>query len=153
MKAKKLEKYIYKGLGFPIELNDVPLVEFEGKQHPKIDIRKVSENAIRELPFQKEKFTGNQIRFIRSFLRMSLREFAKGVVKESHSAVNKWEKFKTKSTNMDSNIETVLRLYLIEKFCSKTIAEKNKFFTYFQELRSLEFIKEVPKIFIKLRVS
>ncbi len=150
MRTKKLEKYIYEGLGFPIELHQVPVVKFEGEYHPKIDIRKISDKVIRELPFQKEKFTGNQIRFIRSYLRMALREFAKTVVKESHTAVNKWEKFGSNPTNMDDNIETVLRLYLIEKFCSKTLTQKNKFFNYFQKIRSLEFIKNVPKIILNI---
>jgi DNA-binding transcriptional regulator YiaG len=150
MKTKKLEKYTYEGLGFPIQLKDVLMVKFEGKYHPKIDVRKVSESVIRELPFQNEKLTGSQIKFIRSFLRMSLREFAKEVVKESHTAVNKWEKFGDKSTNMDDNIEMILRLFLIEKFCSKTIAQKNNFFNYFQKIRSLEFVKDIPRVFLKL---
>lgn len=150
MKTKKLEKYTYEGLGFPIELSQVPMIKFEGKYHPKIDILKISDKVIRELPFQKEKFTGNQIRFIRSYLKMPLREFAKTVVKESHTAVSKWEKFGSNPTNMDDNIETVLRLYLIEKFCSKTIAQKNNFFNYFQKIRSLEFIKNVPRIILNI---
>ena len=44
---------------------------------------------------------------------MSLREFAK-VVNESHMAVKKWENFQNEPTNMDKNIEIILRLHVFD---------------------------------------
>ncbi|MDD4972707.1 MAG: hypothetical protein PHY93_00070 [Bacteriovorax sp.] len=35
--------------------------------HPKIDVRKVVEAVIKELPFQKERLTGDQIKFILTY--------------------------------------------------------------------------------------
>lgn len=60
--------------------------------------------AIKALISQEQRFTGNQIKFIRNYFSMSLRDFAK-VVHESHTAVNKWEKHGNKITSMDINIE------------------------------------------------
>ena len=76
---------------------------------------------------------------------MSLREFGKKIVKESHTSVNKWEKFHDKPTNMDDNIETVLRLFLIRNFCTKTKAEKNNFFNTFDKITNIDYQKKKLK--------
>ncbi len=112
--AKK-KKYIYEGLGFPVELHDVEMIEFEGEVQPKIDVRKIADAAIKALVSQESRLTGNQIKFIRTYFSMSLRTFAKEVVNESHAAVKKWEDFGNKATNMDLNIEKILRLYILDK--------------------------------------
>lgn len=119
MKLKTRKKYIYEGLGFPIQLCDVAMVNIQGDWHPKIDIRKIATEAIKKLALQEERLTGNQVKFIRSFFSMTLREFAETVVRESHTAVNKWEKYGNEVTNMDINIEKILRLYIYQKVCIK----------------------------------
>ena len=111
MKSKFLKKYIYQGLGFPIELQNVEMVRDENKLYPKIDVFQTSELAIKSLILQKSRITGNQIKFIRSYFSMSLRHFA-NIVYESHMAVKKWEMFGNETTAMDINIEIKLRLYI-----------------------------------------
>ena len=128
MKKKVVKKYTYEGLGFPVELTNVEVLYVDGEWCPKIDVKKIAGKVIQILPFQNERLTGDQIYFIRSFLGMSLRKFATEVVKESHMAVSKWEKFRSKSTNMDSNTEIVLRLYIYEKFGIHTAKDRNNFF-------------------------
>ena len=68
---------------------------------------------------------------------MSLREFGKTVVHESHAAVNKWESFRNSVTNMDGNIEVMLRLYIYERLFTKTIKQKNNFYKQYQEIKKL----------------
>jgi DNA-binding transcriptional regulator YiaG len=149
MKKKILKKYIYEGLGFSIELRDVEMVYVDNEWCPKLNVKDIASKVIKLLPFQNERLTGNQIYFIRSFLGMSLRKFAGDVVKESHMAVSKWEKYGSKSTNMDSNTEIVLRLYTYEKLCVKTAREKNNFFTKYQAIKELGLIRKGPEISIK----
>lgn len=149
MKKKTLPKYTYEGLGFPIELIDVEMVHFEGEWLPKIDVRKVADAVIKLIPFQDERLTGNQIHFIRTYFGMSLRKFAVEVVKESHMAVSKWEKFGDKSTNMDANIEIMLRLYIYEKVCVKTIKEKQSFYQKFKKIKETPLLKKGPEISLK----
>lgn len=43
---------------------------------------------------------------------MTLLDFAKKVVHESHTAVSKWEKYGDEATHMDVNIGKMLRLYM-----------------------------------------
>ena len=128
MKRKTCKKYIYEGLGFPVQLYDVEMVKVQDEWHPKIDIRKVATEAIKKLALQKEQFTGDQVKFIRSYFSMTLRKFAETVVRESHTAVNKWEKFGDKVTNMDINIEKILRLYIYQKVCIKAPKKRDKFY-------------------------
>src|SRR5690348_14184318 len=100
MTKKLVKAYTYEGLGFPIELSNVEMILVNGEYAPKIDVRLIADNAIKNLVLQEKKLTGNQIKFVRSYFSMSLREFS-NVVNESHTAVRKWEGFKNKSTNMD----------------------------------------------------
>ena len=137
MKKKIVENYSYEGLGFPVNLSQVEMVYINNEWHPKIDVRKVSEKVIKTLVSQEKKLTGNQIKLIRTYFSMTLREFAKNVVHESHTAVNKWERFENKATNMDPNIEAMLRLYIYEKTCVKTEKQKSNFFKKYLEIKRL----------------
>lgn len=149
MKKKRLTKYIYEGLGFPIELVNVEMIWIDDGWYPKINVRQIATKVIKMLPFQQERLTGSQIFFVRSYLGMSLRRFAKEVVKESHMAVAKWEQFGQQSTRMDSNTEIMLRLYLYEKVCVKTEQEKKTFFKNYQKIRDVELLKSGPTVSVK----
>jgi DNA-binding transcriptional regulator YiaG len=148
MKTKKLNNYIYEGLGFPVTLKSVDMIKVDNEWHPKVDVLKVSEEIIKLLPFQKERLTGSQIHFIRTYFSMSLRQFATGVVKESHMAVSKWEKFQEKPTNMDSNTEIMLRLYIFEKTSINTAKDKREFFSKYQIIREAPLLKTSPEVYL-----
>ncbi len=145
MKTKIAKTYTYNGLGFPIKLQNVTLLLVDGEWSPKVDVKKVAENTIRELPFQEERLTGYQIKFIRAYFEMSLRDFAKKVVSESHNAVAKWERFGEGPTNMDENIESMLRLYIIDKVSTKTKKQAQEFIKSFRRIREMRFLKKAPK--------
>src|SRR5262245_33971679 len=132
MKRKIIEKFIYEGLGFPIELSQVEMIMIQNEWRPKINVRKVADKAIKALASQNEKFTGNQIKFIRTYFSMTLRDFAKNVVNASHTSVNKWEKFANKVTNMDINTEKMLRLYIYDKICMHTEKQKRNFYKHYE---------------------
>jgi DNA-binding transcriptional regulator YiaG len=144
MKIKIVKSYIYEGLGFPIKLKDVEMVMIDGELHPKVDVRKLADQVIKELPFQKERLTGGQVKFIRTYFEMSLREFATKVVNESHTAVAKWEKMNEDITNMDLNIEYMLRLYVHEKVSVKSKKEEQLFFEDYKTLREMNFSDKAP---------
>ncbi|MBS0359102.1 MAG: hypothetical protein JSS53_07525 [Proteobacteria bacterium] len=137
MKSKVVKSFTYKGLGFPVELQKVKMLMIDGEWHPKIDVRKIADVVIESLVSQKERFTGNQVKFIRTYFSMSLREFAENVVKESHTAVNKWEKSGNHVTNMDINIEKMLRLYISDVIYVKNRNQKVKFYEKYKELKNL----------------
>ncbi|MDF1761329.1 MAG: hypothetical protein P1U40_12420 [Coxiellaceae bacterium] len=137
MKKKIIKRHTYNGLGFPIELNQVEMIKIDGDWYPKIDVRKLADEVVKVLATQKERLTGNQVKFIRTYFAMSLRRFSKDVVHESHTAVSKWEKFGDSVTNMDRNIEIMLRLFIIERVEAKTVKQKNSFYQKYVDLKSI----------------
>jgi DNA-binding transcriptional regulator YiaG len=149
---KIIKDYVYEGLGFPFLLHNVEVVKLQGELHPKIDVRKVADIAIKTLVLQKNRLTGNQIKFIRIYLAMSLRKFA-ALVNESHMAVKKWENFKDETTNMDRNIEIMIRLHvyneiIIKKSSNKKNKDKLNFYHQFLTLSKIfsgEHLKQIHK--------
>lgn len=148
MKNKKIKNYTYTGLGFPVELKNITMLFIEGEWCPKIDVRLISDIVIKSLPFQKERLTGNQIKFIRSYFEMSLREFSNSVVSVSHTAVSKWENCTESATNMDTSIEIILRLYVYEQTSINTKKEKLEFFEKYLALREMKFLSSTPKVIL-----
>jgi DNA-binding transcriptional regulator YiaG len=128
MKTKIVDNYIYEGLGFPVELNKVEMISIDGDWAPKIDVKKVSDEVIEKLATQDARLTGNQVKFIRSYFSMSLREFGEKVAHESHMAVSKWEKKGGDPTKMNANTEHELRLYIVERKVGASKTSKPKFF-------------------------
>lgn len=136
---KIVKKFIYEGLGFPVELHDVEIVMLDGVYHPKIDVRKIADLTIKSLVIQKARLTGNQIKFIRTYFAKSLREFAQ-IVNESHMAVKKWENFKNKPTNMDLNIEILLRLHIYDHISVKSVNDKKEILEFYKRYLLLKEI-------------
>ncbi|MDX2345571.1 MAG: hypothetical protein QNK11_01660 [Legionella sp.] len=128
MKTKIVNNHIYEGLGFPVELKKVEMISIDGDWAPKIDVKKVADEVIEKLAIQDARLTGNQVKFIRSYFSMSLRDFGEKVAHESHMAVSKWEKKGGMPTNMNANTEHELRLYIMEKKVGLSKASKPKFF-------------------------
>ncbi|MDF1795362.1 MAG: hypothetical protein P1U63_02365 [Coxiellaceae bacterium] len=153
MKKKIIKRFTYKGLGFPVELNQVEMIKIDGDWHPKIDVRKLADEVIKVLAVQKERLTGSQVKFIRTYFDMSLRAFSKDVVHESHTAVSKWEGFGDNVTNMDRNIEIMLRLFVIEKVEAKTVKQKNSFYQKYVDLKEVfSSDKEISSISVDYSV-
>ncbi|HAU0370652.1 TPA: hypothetical protein JBF73_15800 [Legionella pneumophila] len=125
--------FLYEGLGFPIELENVKMISYNNEWLPKIDVEQVADEVIKKLATQECRLTGNQVRFIRSYFSMPLREFGEKVVHESHTAVNKWEKRGNEATCMNANTEMVLRLFIIEKTQAQTKNQQADFFKVFQK--------------------
>jgi DNA-binding transcriptional regulator YiaG len=128
MNVKKVKNYSYEGFGFPIELDEVEMIFIDSDWHPKIDLQKLADEVIVKIAIQESRLTGSQVKFIRNYYSMSLRDFAQKVVHESHMAVSKWEKKGDLITNMNTNTEHELRLYIIENIHKKNRESKSKFY-------------------------
>ncbi|KTC95201.1 hypothetical protein [Legionella feeleii] len=81
------------------------MIKFNDEWLPKIDGQYIADEIIKKLAIQKERLTGNQVKYIRSYFSMPQPEFGKTVVHESHSAVRKWEKCRDEITTMNENTE------------------------------------------------
>lgn len=131
MGKKILDQFIDYGCGFPIMLRHVPMVKVEGKWVPNINYNKLEKIVSLMLCHKQVKLTGNEVRFIRFYLGMTLDAFAKrfGV---KHPTVIKWEGFKDKHTNMSLGTEKDIRLCLMGH-----LTGKKQICTLYNELASL----------------
>lgn len=106
--------YKYSGLGIELILKQVELYKVGQDWLPKIDVEKLAKKVLGLLPFKSFPFTGNEIAFIRTYLKMSKSQFGKEL-SVSHTAVAKWEMFGKKTTSMDVGTELFLRMLIAEK--------------------------------------
>lgn len=119
MKKQKVEKkFVYEGLGFPVILCNVPLIELRGTWTLDIDLNILQKVVLLALVHNPFNLTGNQIRFIRLWLGLTQSEFGKlfGV---THPAVVKWEKAGNKGSNMSLTTQRDLRLWLLDQLLTK----------------------------------
>ncbi len=82
---------VYEDFGFPITLVEVPIKMVMGEEIIDIDMHRLEISVLKHLIFKATPLTGNQLRFIRKFLRLSTTDFAKklGV---THPTILSWEK-------------------------------------------------------------
>lgn len=119
MAKQKIEKeFIYHGLGFPIVLRNVPMIELRGIWTPDIDFNILQKVMLLTLAHHPADLTGNQIHFIRVWIGVTQTEFGK-LLGVTHAAVAKWEKTKNNPSKMSLSTQRELRLYLLDHLLSK----------------------------------
>ncbi len=106
MIERKKESLIYKGLGFPIKLIDVPMKKMFGDWVMDIDMTELQLVVLKALASKPGQLTKNELRFIRHFLGLSSVEFGK-IFGVTHSAVIQWENGKR---NPSPPMELCIRL-------------------------------------------
>jgi len=154
MKTKIEKNYIYNGLGFPIMLDQIEMVSLGNEWCPKVDVKKVANEAVKQLAVKDTPLTGSEVHFIRTHFGMSLRDFAEEVVHETHPAVTKWEKFEDKPTKMNTNTEIVIRNFILEQTSSPT-EKRSKFYTRSLQAKTFAVRKNdsKPKTFKKINCA
>ncbi len=115
----KIKNYQWNGFGFPIFFEELPAIKTHGEVVPDVDwsvlSKPVAEHVCAE---QHVPLSGNQVKFLRSHLGMSLREFAKflGV---KHQSVMRWESHAKSAARVDPHLEVVLRIKVLKAMKSK----------------------------------
>lgn len=109
MNDKKMKTLIYKGLGFPIKLIDVPMKKMLGDWVMDIDMTELQLVVLKALVYKSTQLTKEELKFIRHFLHMTTTEFGK-IFGVTHSAVVQWENGKR---NLSPSIELCIRLYVL----------------------------------------
>jgi hypothetical protein len=62
---KRQPSFVYRGLGFPVVLTDVPMVRSLGVWTPDVDYRKLMREVLRLLALRPSKLTVREARFVR----------------------------------------------------------------------------------------
>lgn len=114
MKESLEENFVDYGCGFPVVIDEVRIRKDRNGEIPLIDYDLFQRKVLEALVTKSGPLTGNQIRFIRLYHRLTLQAFA-SLLKVSHPAVLKWEKQGDEPTSMAAATEILLRLFVCEK--------------------------------------
>lgn len=111
---KRVAKFVYEGLGFPILLMNVPMIKVFDIWTPDIDYNLFQKQVLIALAHRSFPFTGDELRFIRTYFELTFQRFASqfGV---THAAVMKWENRKEKIAKIQPSTEMCIRLFILEK--------------------------------------
>lgn len=115
MEERKIETFLYEGLGFPILLVNAPLRKAFGEWVIDIDFNKLRRNVLNYLIHKQTNLTGPELRFIRKHLEMTTTEFGK-VCGTSHVAVLKWE---SGENRISPTTDLYIRLFVLQKLHAK----------------------------------
>lgn len=117
-----LKNYEWMGYGFPVIFNELPAVKIRGELVPDIDFSEYEKPLIEFIcANQNIPLSGNQVKFIRNYLGMSLREFAK-LLNVKHQSIMRWEARKNSAAQIDVNTEIVMRIKILKKIGVKQSA-------------------------------
>ena len=114
MDKKRVKKFIYEGLGFPVVLVDVSLVKKRDIWTPAIDYNKLQRAVLLALTQKPASLSGYEIHFIRTYFEMTLEHFGKHF-SVTHVAVLAWEKTGDRPAKMNPTTELCIRLFILEK--------------------------------------
>ncbi|MBA2369245.1 MAG: hypothetical protein H0V82_09515 [Candidatus Protochlamydia sp.] len=119
MKKTKIEpKFEYAGLGFPVILQNVPMIEVRGIWTPNIDYNLLQKVVLYALANVPSVLTGNHIRFIRAWLGLTQSEFG-NLFGVTHTTIVKWEKSKDHSAKIMLSTEREIRLHILNQLLKR----------------------------------
>lgn len=132
LERKRFERFQYDGFGFPVVLLSVPMVLVRGAWTPDVDYNLLSRRVLERLARSDARLTGNQVRFIRLSLHMTLQQFAArfGV---THPAVIKWERAGNSPTSMSWAGEKDVRLEILQSLLDVKPSEFREAFSALAE--------------------
>jgi len=113
-KRKIQKSFVDYGCGFPVRLVNAPMVFVRGVWTLDIDYNKLHTNILRAMTRKPVPLTGNEIKFIRHYFELTLKEFGEnfGV---THVAVMKWEKAGDKSPPYSVSQERDMRTFIMAR--------------------------------------
>jgi len=114
MSSHIVRGFVDRGFGFPVILDEVLIKEVGGESVPMIDYQQLMREVMRALPFKQGRLSGNETKFLRHALGMTLTQFGT-ILGVSHAAVVKWEKAGASPTAMSPASEKLLRLFTMSK--------------------------------------
>jgi DNA-binding transcriptional regulator YiaG len=115
MEKKKRKTFIFEALGIPIKLVNVPMKKVLGEWCIDIDMNKLMRVVLVALVHKPTALFGNELGFIRSYLKMTTTEFGK-IFGVTHTAVLKWE---NNENQISPALDLYIRFYILDHLCAK----------------------------------
>lgn len=137
-KTRVVPEFLYDGLGFPVLLINVPVVEVRGIQVPDINYNLLQRNVLLGLSQKPQPLTGNEVRFIRQYLQMTYTDFAKKIG-VTHACVIHWEQSKNSSAKIAKTTEICIRMHILDEVLKAEDKLFRKIFRFLFE----DFIQQI----------
>lgn len=102
-------------LGFPVVLEDPPMITVRGQTFPDVNLRELAETVFGRLIAKPTRLTGDEVKFIRKHLRLRQADLARVLNMANHSVVSQWESHGEDAAGMDYNTEVLLRIWMAGK--------------------------------------
>lgn len=145
----KIKNYQWNGFGFPVIFSELPGIKIRGELVPDVDLNQFAKPLIQIIcAKQPVPLSGNQVKFIRNYFNMSLREFAK-FMNVTHQSVMRWEQKTKAAARIDINTEIVMRLKVLKELNSdaQTIDEVIEKIQHTEELKpKSDYVKKFQPI-------
>lgn len=121
--GKIVDSYTFKGFGFDVILKNIVVKSVDGEEYPAINLNELKNTTAKALLRSKQRLTGHQIKFLRTYLKMSYDEVA-GEIHVAASTLRSWENKGADFTGLDVDHEKAFRIMTINKILE---SEKSKF--------------------------
>lgn len=120
---KILNTYIFKGFGFDILLKDVTVKSVDGEDYPNINMNELKTNTAKTLLVSKQRLTGNQLKFLRTYLKMSFDDVSEKI-HIAASTLRSWENKAVDFTGLSLEQEKAFRILAVNQILEQ---ERSKF--------------------------
>ena len=119
--TKFVEKYIFSGFGFDVLVRNAPVKSVDGDEFLDIDMNELKVITAKALLVNSQKFTGNQIKFLRTFLKLSHNSIA-DKIQVPASTLRSWEDKGSAVSGLSLEQEKAFRIFVIHSILDQ---EKN----------------------------
>jgi DNA-binding transcriptional regulator YiaG len=127
VKEKHLIKDLrYNGFGFPIIVHNAPAKMVRGKLEATLNYKELGADVILALCLKPTPLTGAQVKFVRLYFDLSLRDFS-DIFGLTHPAILKWESYEDHFANILPAIEKTLRLEALYRLGLKPVDFHKRF--------------------------
>lgn len=109
---KILENYIFKGFGFDVLLKNVKIKMIDGEEYPAINLNELKNIIAKNLLSSKHRLTGNQLKFVRTYLQLSLDNISEKIHIPS-STLRSWENKGSEFTGFSLEQEKAFRIFAV----------------------------------------
>lgn len=139
LETKVIPEYHTSALGFPIIIRNLVKVKILGEWCPEINWKLLSQIAITALMTKPSRLIGGEIKFIRTYFSMSLRDFG-AMIQVSAAAVKKWEDKALEATDMHAPTEKMIRLHILNQcFVSQDPLTLKNFRLHFEKIINQQY--------------
>ncbi len=114
MQRKTESEYITRLPGFPVLIRNAPFRRVRGDWALDLSPDRLRQAVLWALAHKPAPLTGSEVRYVRHWMELPLRDFAELCAMTSHQSVMKWESKEDQPTGMHRSTEILLRCRILE---------------------------------------